>query len=100
MCNSAYENAHMERLNGIIKNEYLANYGNKSFEQLQTMLPKAVKAYNEDRIHWELANAISPNQFEIQLNELQKCQRTILNIFVEEKTKKFQESLKNQFSLF
>ena len=100
MCRSAYENAHMERLNGIIKNEYLANYSIKSFEQLQSMLPKAVKAYNEDRIHWELANVVSPNQFEINLNELPKCQRTILNIFVEEKTKVFQESLKNQLVLF
>jgi putative transposase len=100
MCNSAYENAHMERLNGIVKNEYLVHYNIKSFEQLQKMLPKAVKAYNEDRIHWELTNCLCPNQFEESLNELPKCQRTILNIFVEEKTKIFQEQWKNQLILF
>jgi putative transposase len=100
MCNSAYENAHMERLNGIIKNEYLVHYNIKSFEQLIYMLPKAVKAYNEDRIHWELDNFLCPIQFEKSLNELPKCQRTILNIFVEEKTKAFQVLLKNQLVLF
>jgi putative transposase len=100
MCNSAYENAHMERLNGIIKNEYLVHYNIKSFEQLIYMLPKAVKAYNEDRIHWELDNFLCPIQFEKSLNELPKCQRTILNIFVEEKTKAFQELWKNQLVLF
>jgi putative transposase len=100
MCNSAYENAHMERLNGIIKNEYLVHYKIRSFEQLQNMLPKAVKAYNEDRIHWELTNCLCPTQFEKSLNELPKCQRTILKIFVEEKTKIFQEQWKNQLVLF
>lgn len=100
MCNSAYENAHMERLNGIIKNEYLRHYSIKSFEQLQNMLPKAIKAYNDDRIHWELHNCLCPNQFEVALNELPKCQRTILNIFVEEKTKAFQDLLKKQLVLF
>ena len=100
MCNSAYENAHMERLNGIIKNEYLMHYSIKSFEQLQNMLPKAIKAYNDDRIHWELDNCLCPNQFELALNELPKCQRTILNIFVEEKTKAFQDLLKKQLVLF
>lgn len=100
MCNSAYENAHMERLNGIVKNEYLRHYNIRSFEQLLTMLPKAVKAYNEDRGHWELANCVHPTQFEKSLNELPKCQRTILNIFVEEKTKVFQKLWKNQLSLF
>jgi putative transposase len=100
MCYSAYENAHMERLNGIIKNEYLAHFNIKSFDQLQNMLPKAVKAYNEDRIHWELLNFLCPVQFEKSLSELPKCQRTILNIFVEEKTKKIQQHLKNQLTLF
>lgn len=100
MCNSAYENAHMERLNGILKNEYLMHYNISSFEQLQNRLPKAVKAYNEDRIHWELDNFLCPTQFEKSLNELPKCQRTILNIFVEDKTKVFQVLLKKQLALF
>lgn len=99
MCNSAYENAHMERLNGIIKNEYLVPCHIKSFEQLIKQLAKAVKSYNEDRPHWEI-NALTPCQFECNLKALPKCQRTILNIFVEEKTKVFQESLKSQLVLF
>ena len=60
MCHSAYENAHMERLNGIIKNEYLLHYNIKSFEQLQNMLPKAIKTCSEDRIYWELHYCLYP----------------------------------------
>ncbi len=100
MCNSAYENSHMERLNGIIKNEYLQHYNITSFEQLIKSLPKAIKAYNDDRGHWELDNCLCPMQFEESLKELPKCQRTILNIFVEEKTKVFQKLWKNQLVLF
>ena len=99
MCNSAYENAHMERLNGIIKNEYLVPLKIKSFEQLSKELNKAVKSYNEDRPHWEI-DALTPCQFELNLKTLPKCQRTILNMFVESKTKIFQQSLKNQLVLF
>lgn len=99
MCNSAFENAHMERLNGIIKNEYLVPFKIKSLEQLTKKLNIGVKAYNEDRPHWEI-NALTPYQFELNLKTLPKCQRTILNVFVEPKTKIFQQSLKAQLVLF
>lgn len=99
MCNSAYENAHMERLNGIIKNEYLVPMKIQSFQQLLKTLPKVVKWYNEERPHWEI-EVLTPIAFEQSLKEIPKCQRTILNIFVEEKTKILQQHYKSQLLLF
>ncbi|WP_338141437.1 integrase core domain-containing protein [Leptospira santarosai] len=46
-----YENPFAERVNGIIKNEYLIPYGVNSFERLQILLPKAVSLYNDERPH-------------------------------------------------
>lgn len=34
MCKEVYENSHAERINGIIKNDYLVGYGPQDFEQL------------------------------------------------------------------
>jgi putative transposase len=98
MCNSPYENAHMERLNGIIKNEYLIPMKIQSFDLLKKALSKVVKLYNEDRLHWEINT--NPIQYEQQLKTLPKCQRTIMKIFVEESTKVFQQKIKNQLQLF
>ncbi|EQA80149.1 integrase core domain protein [Leptospira alstonii serovar Pingchang str. 80-412] len=49
-----YENPIAERVNGIIKNEYLIPYGVDSFERLQKLLPKAVSLYNNVRPHGSL----------------------------------------------
>ena len=35
MCESVYENAHAERINGIIKNDYLVGYGPENYSQLK-----------------------------------------------------------------
>lgn len=99
MCNSAFENAHMERLNGIIKNEYIVPLYIDTFEKLSKMLPSIIKRYNEQRPHYELKMQ-NPIQFETILKDLPKCQRTFLNIFVEEKTKIFQSLFNQQLHLF
>jgi hypothetical protein len=99
MCNSAYENAHMERLNGIIKNEYIVPMHINTFEQLVKWIPKIIQRYNEQRPHTEL-KMCNPIQFETILKDLPKCQRTLLNIFVEEKTKIFQKNFSRQLHLF
>lgn len=99
MCNSAFENAHMERLNGIIKNEYIVPLHIDTFEKLGKTLPSIIKRYNEQRPHYEL-KMLNPIQFETILKDLPKCQRTLLNIFVEEKTKFFQSYVKKQLQLF
>jgi putative transposase len=45
------ENAIAERLNGIIKNEYLKKYRPNSFEQAQFLLRRTVNLYNQERPH-------------------------------------------------
>lgn len=66
MCESVYENAHAERINGTIKNDYLIHYGPKDYGQLVSMTTKAVRKYNFERPHKSLGN-VSPNQFEKSL---------------------------------
>lgn len=45
------ENAIAERINGIIKTEYLKRYKPKSFAQAQFLLNKSVNLYNSERPH-------------------------------------------------
>jgi putative transposase len=59
---SVYENAHAERLNGVIKNDYLYPYGPKSIMELQSKLKKAVRMYNEHKPHSALKGK-TPIQF-------------------------------------
>jgi transposase InsO family protein len=66
MCESVYENAHAERINGTIKNDYLIHYGPQDFSQLIGMTTKAVTKYNLERPHQSLGN-ISPHEFEKSL---------------------------------
>jgi putative transposase len=63
MCESVYENAHAERINGIIKNDYLVGYGPQDHAQLKTMTDKAVLKYNNEKPHQSIGN-IPPNHFE------------------------------------
>lgn len=63
MCETVYENPHAERINGIIKNDYLAGYDPEDEDQLNRMTLKAFIKYNLERPHSALGN-ISPHQFE------------------------------------
>jgi transposase InsO family protein len=59
-----YENAYSERLNGIIKNEYLRFYSIGNLKELVIKGNRAVKLYNEKRPHLSLFNMNSPAEFE------------------------------------
>jgi putative transposase len=63
MCESVYENPHAERINGIIKNDYLFGYGPQDYSQLKPMTAKAVMKYNSEKPHKAIGN-ISPYAFE------------------------------------
>jgi putative transposase len=56
-----YENSHAERLNGIIKNNYLYPYGPKNFTQLKKMLEKAILMYNTGKPHKALGKSTPSN---------------------------------------
>lgn len=64
MCESVYENAHAERINGTVKNDYLIYYAPQDYKQLVTLTDKAVKMYNFFRPHSSLGN-ISPATYEL-----------------------------------
>ena len=50
------ENAIAERVNGIIKDEYLFNYKCNNIEDARKLLAKAVSLYNEERPHSSIGN--------------------------------------------
>jgi putative transposase len=51
MCEIVFENAHAERINGTIKNQYLKGYNPYSYVSLIEMTRRAVKNYNCIRPH-------------------------------------------------
>lgn len=83
MCDSVYENTHIERVNGIIKNEYLIPLGIKSFKELETELKRAVKNYNETRPHWSL-DCLPPIEYEEKLRTIPLPARKVMYMYTEE----------------
>jgi transposase InsO family protein len=57
-----YENSHAERLNGIIKNNYLYPYGPTDMKTLRKLLNKAVYMYNNEKPHKALGK-LTPKAF-------------------------------------
>jgi len=57
-----YENSHAERLNGIIKNNYLYPYGPTNIASLKKLLAKAVLMYNTGKPHKALGK-LTPKSF-------------------------------------
>ena len=76
-----YENPHAERLNGIIKNNYLYPYGPSTKSSLQKLLNKAVKMYNTGKPHKAL-NKLTPELFKItaELAAKNKGNKPILTV--------------------
>ncbi len=52
------ENAIAERINGIIKNEYLQDYKVSNIKQAKKVLKFVVKLYNEKRPHNSISNLV------------------------------------------
>ena len=63
-----YENSHAERLNGVIKNNYLYPYGPTNLLSLKKLLKKAVFMYNTEKPHKALKK-LTPVQFSTIDNE-------------------------------
>lgn len=62
MALSAQDNAYAERINKTIKEEYLDYWKPKTYDELKTSIDKAVKHYNEKRIHNNLKK-MTPKDF-------------------------------------
>jgi len=70
MAEEVYENAHAERLNGIIKNNYLYPYGPTDLNSLKKLTKKAVWMYNNEKPHSAL-NRKTPISFIKTVNAIQ-----------------------------
>ena len=70
------ENAIAERVNGIIKGEYLFDYKINSLSKAKEVLKSVVKLYNEDRPHSSLGNAapskVHNNDTDLEIKRLWK----------------------------
>ena len=63
MCEYPWENGKAERLNGVIKNNYLIHRNINNFEELSKEVDRTVLLYNKEKPHIELQRK-SPNEFE------------------------------------
>lgn len=62
MAKLVYDNSHAERINGIIKNDYLIPYGPQNDAQLGLGLARAVRNYNTGKPHGSLGGK-TPAEF-------------------------------------
>lgn len=54
MCQYPWDNGMAERLNGVIKNNYLKYYNIKTYEQLEKSVDRIVSLYNHEKPHSKL----------------------------------------------
>lgn len=79
----AQENAYAERVNGIIKNEYLVYKSINTFRQLKKEVASAIDHYNNKRIHRSLPNKQTPREFENELLSLSTQNRPKVIVYTE-----------------
>lgn len=70
MCEYAYQNGKVERLNGVIKNNYLKHWEINDLGQLTKQVDRAVRLYNTDKPHSCLGRQ-TPYEFEKELTNLE-----------------------------
>jgi len=87
MCDSVYENTHIERLNGTIKNEYLNHMKIKNIKDLVEHLKSAAFLYNHKRPHFSL-NFLTPVGFENKLENIPSKDRAVMNLYADVLSKK------------
>lgn len=87
----AQDNAYAERINGIIKNEYLKYKSIDTFDQLKKEVKKAVIHYNFKRPHYSLPNRLTPAGFEKSSNQIKMDQE----IYAHDKIKVVESTFDN-----
>lgn len=80
---SVYENSHIERVNGTIKNDYLSHWSINNKEELIRGLARAVRNYNETRPHHSLPGKMTPMQFEESLLNLVAQELPTVKLYTE-----------------
>ena len=77
MCEFAYENGKAERINGVIKNNYLKHRTIKTYAELVKEVDRSVSLYNTDKPHKAL-NYKTP--MEVEKEQLHLVQQTKLKM--------------------
>lgn len=90
---TVYENSHAERLNGIIKNNYLYAYAPQTFEILEKELKRAVYMYNNSKPHNAL-NKMTPVQFRIKHSVDFENNSSLVRSYFPKSTEKTNQHLK------
>jgi putative transposase len=98
MSNEAWENPFAERINGIIKQEYLDCWQIDTGEELMKATKRAVNNYNITRPHWSVLNKLSPVNFEKLLLTLDTQKRPTVKLYTEGKAKVEGASSPNNFN--
>lgn len=81
MCEYAYENGKAERINGIIKNNYLKHWSNSNIKELTKNVYRACTNYNLEKPHKSL-KMLSPLIFERnQINLQQQTKPEVMESF-------------------
>ncbi len=70
MCEFAYQNGKAERINGVIKNNYLKHWEINDLGQLTKQVDRAVRLYNTDKPH-SCLHRKTPYDFEKELANLE-----------------------------
>ncbi len=78
MCEEAWENPYAERVQGIMKNEYLAYRSIRTFPGLQRELSRTVRLYNTERPHGELPGRMSPVAFARWIASMPEAERPVM----------------------
>lgn len=80
MGGKAWENAHAESINGILKNEYITFENmNVSLKQAREMMDRIIYLYNNKRPHGSLKK-MKPSEFETYVQTLPEMEKPVLKI--------------------
>lgn len=80
MANNSLENPYAERLNGIIKNDYLIFKKTNTLNQLNKALNDVVWIYNNERPHSELGY-LAPIEFEKEILSISEEERNAMKLY-------------------
>jgi putative transposase len=84
MCDEVYENTHIERINGTVKNQYLERMSIHSYPELKKKLKQVIETYNSSRPHQSL-NKMAPFAFEQSLKQEPMDKRKKMEIYTAKK---------------
>jgi transposase InsO family protein len=91
-----YENSHAERLNGVIKNNYLYPYAPKDLRSLKKLLDKAVMMYNTEKPHRALGKSTPSKYLKDRIVDNEHNSTSYLPLSTQRKNDYFKRKISNK----